>query len=366
MMTQTPDTRPMALAGFLLLMAFMVLAMAVIGAITRLTESGLSMVEWRPLIGTLPPLTDGEWRRVFDLYRQTPEYQIKNAGMGLEQFQTIFFWEWFHRLWGRLIGVVFAVGALALWLSGRLPAAYRGRMLGFFALGGAQAVLGYYMVQSGLIDRPSVSQYRLAAHLGLALIIFTLLWVQAVAILRAGAPITAQPAGFGRLAMAALALLAVTILWGAFVAGLDAGFAYNTWPLMAGDLLPPEAHGLSPWALNLTENVAMVQFLHRWLAAGTVILLLVLAWRAQASAGAVTRRLGAGVAAMGLTQAGLGIATLLAGVPVWLGAAHQAGAVILLALVSWLVLESRRRAYAPSPAAVAASGSQSGPSINAA
>jgi len=338
--TAARDTRPIAV--WLLVCAAMVFAMTIIGAITRLTESGLSMVEWRPLIGTLPPLSDAEWQRVFDLYRQTPEYRINNAGMTLAQFQEIFFWEWFHRVWGRLIGVVFVVPFLWFWASGRIPRPLLPKLFGLLALGAAQGVLGWYMVRSGLVDRPSVSQYRLAAHLGLAVLIFGLLVWLALDLLRGvrRPALLAGAAGVRRHAWAAIALVAVTIFWGALVAGIDAGLAYNTFPLMDGRMLPPEALSLTPAWLNLFENTAMVQFVHRWLGIATGVVVLALWWRGrQVAASGIDREAGliGGLAAatgiMVLVQIGLGIATLLLYVPIPLAAAHQAGALILLTLL---------------------------------
>ena len=330
-------TAPTAVIVWLIACAGMVFAMTVIGAITRLTESGLSMVEWRPLIGAIPPLSDAEWQRVFDLYRDTPEYRLRNAGMGLEAFKTIFFWEWLHRLWGRLIGVVFAVPFLWFWLRGRLPRGMAPKLFGLLVLGGLQGVLGWYMVQSGLIDRPSVSHYRLAAHLGLALVIYALLVWLILDAIRGGRPAAARAGGH---AWGTLGVLAVTIVWGAFVAGMDAGLAYNTWPLMGGVLLPPEAWALSPAWLNAVDNTAMVQFIHRWLGIVTLLAALSLAW------GCVRNDrpgLGAAVAAASVAQVGIGIATLLTAVAIPVAALHQAGAVVLLTLVVSVIWVGRGR-----------------------
>lgn len=341
-------------AFWLLGCAGMVFAMAVIGAITRLTESGLSMVEWRPLIGTLPPLSDAEWQRVFDLYRQTPEYRLVNAGMSLEAFREIFFWEWLHRLWGRLIGIVFAVPFLWLWLTGRIPRPLMPRLLVVLALGAGQALMGWYMVQSGLVDRPSVSQYRLAAHLGLAFLIYGLLVWLALGLLDDGRDRPAVASALRRHTWISLGIAAVTVLWGAFVAGLDAGLAYNTFPLMNGALLPPEAFNLMPAWLNAFENTALVQFIHRWLGMATAVVVLVLAWRGRLIPGNVGRlAIAAGV--MALLQVALGIATLLLAVPIVLGALHQAGALVLVTLLLWLAFECRvRPAVSSDPASGAA------------
>lgn len=327
----------------------MVFAMAVIGAITRLTESGLSMVVWEPLIGVIPPLNQVEWNRVFDLYKQTPEYVLENAGMTLAAFKGIYFWEWFHRLWGRLIGLVFALPLLWFWLRGDVARADPGggtlkwKLLGLLALGGLQGVLGWYMVMSGLVDRPSVSQYRLAAHLSAAILIYLLLVWVGLGLLR--------PKGDGAIVSrslrlhgwAALAMVGVTAFWGALVAGLDAGMAYNTFPLMDGHVLPPEAWSLNPPSINFFENTAMVQFTHRWLAQITALFLLLLWVRGRIeglSGRAATAA--ASVAAMVLLQVSLGVGTLLMRVPIPLAAAHQAGALLLLTAVLWFLHETRR------------------------
>ena len=333
-----------AIAYWLLACAAMVFAMAVIGAVTRLTGSGLSMVEWRPLIGALPPLSEAEWQRVFDLYRETPEYQKINAGMGLEAFKQIFFWEWFHRLWGRSIGLVFALPFAWFWLTGRIARPLLPRLIGFLVLGGLQGLLGWYMVKSGLVDRPSVSHYRLAAHLGLAVLIYGLLVWQAWELLVRTAPVAA--AGLRRHMLVATVLVAVTMLWGAFVAGLDAGLAYNSFPLMDGHFLPPEAWNLIPVWLNPLDNTALVQFIHRWLAIGTAVVVLAMWLRSRSAEPAL--RLATGLAAIiaGL-QVLLGIATLLAEVPVSLGAAHQAGALVLLTALLWCVYVTRRNPERP-------------------
>ena len=330
-----------AIGWWLLACAAMVFAMAVIGAITRLTGSGLSMVEWRPLIGALPPLNEAEWQRVFDLYRATPEYQKINAGMGLDAFKEIFFWEWFHRLWGRTIGLVFAVPFFWFWLTGRIARPLLPRLIGFLVLGGLQGLLGWFMVKSGLVDRPSVSHYRLAAHLGLAVLIYALLVWQAWELLVRTAPVAA--AGLRRHMLAATALVAVTMLWGAFVAGLDAGLAYNSFPLMDGRLLPPEAFSLVPLWSNPFDNTALVQFLHRWLAIATAVAVLALWLRARSAPRPLGRAAGL-AAGIAVAQVALGIATLLLEVPVALGAAHQAGALILLTALLWCLFTARRTA----------------------
>jgi len=320
---------------WLLICAAMILLMAVIGAITRLTESGLSIMEWAPISGALPPFSDAEWQRLFSLYQQIPEYQQVNRGMGLDEFKTIFWWEYIHRLWGRLIGVVFAVPFLWFWLRRRLRRELVPHLLVMFLLGGLQGALGWYMVASGFAARTDVSQYRLVAHLGAAVAIYAyILWVALGLLLPRPEPSTDRRTGRLRRLLAGLAgLVALTMAAGGFVAGLDAGFIYNTFPLMDGRLVPDDYGALRPWILNLFENVAAVQFDHRVLATLTAAAAfglwlysrrLHLAPRARAACTLVL----AGTAG----QFALGIAALVLVVPVWLGALHQAGALILLAL----------------------------------
>ncbi|WP_157618939.1 COX15/CtaA family protein [Skermanella stibiiresistens] len=334
-----------AIATWLLICCGMVFAMAVIGAVTRLTESGLSMVEWKPLIGILPPLTETEWNRVFDLYRETPEYRYVNAGMGLEEFKHIFFWEWFHRFWGQMIGFVFLLPFLWFWATKRIPKGLMPTLVGLFLLGGLQGGIGWFMVVSGLVDRPSVSHYRLALHLGVAFLIFALmLWV-ALGLLDPkpeGSRSAAAPA-LRRHAGLALGLVAVTAAWGAFVAGLDAGMIYNTWPLMGGQIIPSDMWFLNPAPLNFVENHAGVQFTHRWLAMVTGLVVLGLWWRAgKADIGPRGHRLGQAVGVMVVVQIALGIATLLTVVAIPLAAVHQAGALTLIALLVWFRHEVKR------------------------
>ena len=318
--------------------AFMVFAMAIIGAITRLTESGLSMVEWRPLIGTIPPLNAEEWQRVFDLYRDTPEYRYKNAGMGIDQFKEIFFWEWFHRVWGRLIGLVYAVPFFWFLLRRQVPIGFHGRLWLLLFLGGLQGVIGWYMVESGLVDRPSVSHYRLAMHLGMATIIFGLLVMTAQQIAQAHRPVveTIKKPVLRRHGWFSLVCLSITIVWGAFVAGLDAGLFYNSFPLMNGAWLPNEIFDVRPLVIGFFDNPALVQFSHRYLAMATTLVLVVLAVRAmgQTNATPSVRYLGLGIGVMALMQTSLGIATLLSQVWIPLAALHQAGALVLVALMA--------------------------------
>lgn len=297
--------------------AFMVFAMAVIGAITRLTESGLSMVEWKPLIGAIPPLSDAEWERVFALYKATPEFIHKNSWMELADFKEIFFWEWFHRLWGRLIGLVYALPLAWFWIKNQIPQGYKPRLLMLLALGGAQGVMGWFMVMSGLVDRPDVSHFRLAAHLLLAIVIFcSLLWVAF------DLNPKDDPAGTfcqKRHGWATCAVLFVTIMWGAFTAGLDGGLLYNTWPKMDAHWIPPEVTGL----FAVTHDPGAVQFFHRWIAIAAAGLTLWFAYRRKNIA----------LTVMVLVQVALGIGTVMSQVNITMAALHQAGALILIGLM---------------------------------
>lgn len=324
-----------SVAYWLFACAAMVFAMAIVGAVTRLTESGLSMVEWRPLIGSLPPLSQAEWERVFALYQQSPEYTLKNAGMDLAAFKQIFFWEWLHRLWGRLIGLVYALPMAYFALRGRLTGGLMPLALVALALGAAQGLWGWYMVQSGLVDRPSVSQYRLAGHLSLAFAIYVLLiWTgcKALRLPSFGLRLGDRPAGG---VLVSLTLLGLTVFWGALVAGLDAGLAYNTFPLMDGALLPQGVFSILPAWKNPFENTALVQFIHRWLAIAAALSILWWAHRLtkRGLAGPVSR-LAAAAMAMVCLQVGLGIATLLSHVALPLGVLHQGGALVLTGLLT--------------------------------
>jgi cytochrome c oxidase assembly protein subunit 15 len=331
-------------ANWLLLCAAMVFAMAIIGAITRLTESGLSITEWKPISGAIPPLSEAQWLAEFEKYKQIPEYQVMNRGMSLEEFKHIFFWEWFHRLWGRLIGVVFAVPLIWFAVKGMISRPMLPRLVGLFLLGGLQGFIGWFMVQSGLSERTDVSHYRLAMHLSMALILYALLIRTALGLRHPGAGPRAELAPLVWHGRAALALVAITVVWGAFVAGLDAGFAYNTWPLMNGDFMPPEVWNLSPAWLNFLENTATVQFTHRWLAIVTALAVLTYVWRIgqRSDVAARAKTVALGLAAGVLAQVGLGITTLLLAVPVALGSAHQGGAMVVIGLLVWSLHTLRR------------------------
>lgn len=338
---------PRAVALWLLGVAGLIWIMVAIGGATRLTGSGLSIMEWAPLSGTLPPLTQAEWQRLYDLYRTIPQYGLLNAGFGMEGFQRIFWLEWLHRFWGRLIGLAYLGGFLFLWWRGAIPRALMPRLFLLFALGGLQGAIGWFMVASGFqADRTAVSPYRLVLHLGMAFVLFGLVLWTALSLLRAPVRVAERQGTVRRQVQAAFWLAALTMLAGGFVAGTRAGFTWNTFPLMDGALLPPGYFDLSPPWENLTKNLAAVQWNHRLLATLTLL-------AAAGAAAAAWRRLPPGLArgavlgfaAAVLLQYGLGVATLLAVVPVGLGTLHQAVAVGVLAagLLAWHALREPRR-----------------------
>lgn len=328
---------PKALAIWLFLCAAMVFAMTTIGAITRLTESGLSITEWKPFIGAIPPLNDAEWNHVFDLYKQTPEFQKKNFWMNLPDFQRIFFWEWFHRLWGRMIGLTFALPLAFFWARGMIPRGVGPKLLGLLALGGAQGFMGWYMVKSGLVDQPDVSHYRLAAHLSLALLILSLtVWLALSLIHRPGR----VDKRIHLHTWISLAFVAATIFWGALTAGLNGGYIYNdAFPLVDGKLLPRDFWSECTPATNLVANLVAVQFVHRYLAMTSVLVVLSLWLHA-----AFRKKTFAAMHALGLmifVQLGLGIATLMSVVDIHIAATHQAGAMVVLILLVACLYETK-------------------------
>jgi len=322
-----------AVAWWLFACCAMVFLTMVVGGVTRLTHSGLSIVEWKPLIGALPPLSHADWLELFAKYQQTPEFIKRNHDMTLDGFQFIFWWEWAHRLLGRSIGVVFFLPYVWFLLRGKLRGALAAKVFGFFILGGLQGAMGWYMVKSGLVDDPRVSQYRLAAHLGLAFLLFGLMGWTGLGMLqqRAVAPTLTLTRRLGNWLVA---LVFIMVLSGALVAGIHAGLAYNTFPLMNGDFVPPEIFMVDPLWLNFFTNMATVQFDHRMIAWALMGLIPWFSWRIwnetpEARPAAVLLTLWLAV------QVSLGVATLLLQVPVALAAAHQAGAMVLFGLLLW-------------------------------
>ena len=324
-------------AGWLFVCAALVFVMVVVGGVTRLTHSGLSIVEWQPLVGALPPLSQADWETLFAKYRETPEFRLVNFAMDLEGFKRIFWWEYAHRLLGRVIGAVFLIPYLWFLWRGRLDRRLAWQLAGVLLLGALQGALGWYMVQSGLVADPRVSHFRLTAHLGVALAIFSAeLWI-ALNLLR-----PRGEAGASRAALALFGTIFVMALAGGMVAGLRAGSAYNTFPLMNGNFVPPEILMLEPWWRNFFYNMATVQFVHRAIAWLLILWVPWFWWRALATSLEPRQRLACHLLLATLAlQVALGIATLVLAVPVALAAAHQAGAVLLLGASLWVASELR-------------------------
>ena len=329
-----------AVRAWLLVIALLVIAMVAVGGATRLTDSGLSITEWRPIMGTLPPLSTADWASAFEKYKQIPEYREVNHGMSLAEFKTIFWWEWGHRLLGRVIGLAFAVPMIWFWWQRRIPPGYHARLALLFALGGLQGFIGWYMVQSGLSERVGVSQYRLALHLCVAFLILAgLVWTYLdLAPQRTEIVFSSAPSGTWSLAAALTVLLFLQVALGAFVAGTKAGLIYTTWPLMEEQFIPDGLYSLSPWYVSLFEDHLTIQFNHRMLAYGLIVLAGVHAFRVarldddRVSASALL------LAVLMVVQAGLGIWTLLSvdgAIPIGLGIMHQTLAAILFATSVW-------------------------------
>jgi cytochrome c oxidase assembly protein subunit 15 len=332
------------IAAWLLACCALVFAMVVVGGVTRLTGSGLSIVEWEPLVGTIPPLSQSDWEELFEEYQATPQYRKVNRDMSLDEFKGIFWWEYIHRLLGRAIGVVFFVPFVWFLARRRIERPLAWKLGGIFILGALQGGMGWYMVMSGLVDDPRVSQYRLVAHLGLAFLIFgAMLWTALDLLCPARAVLTPARRRLARHASGLTALIFLMVLSGGFVAGIRAGHAYNTFPLMNGHLVPPEIFMLEPWWANLFNNMATVQFNHR-LIAWLLILLVPALWFASRRAALPHRaRLAANTLLVLLAlQVALGIGTLLLVVPVPLAAAHQGGAVLVFGASLWFAHALRK------------------------
>ena len=339
-----PDATP-AVGRWLLLCCAMVAAMVILGGATRLTESGLSIVNWRPISGIMPPLNTSEWQALFDAYRLSPEFKRANFWMTLDDFKTIFWLEYLHRLWGRLIGLVFLIPFLWFLFRGHMSRAFSMHLIGLFVLGGLQGLMGWYMVRSGLVDQPSVSQYRLAAHLVLAFLIYGwLLWLALRCLWPTSGSQELETKRFRGHAISVVALAMLTVTAGAFVAGLDAGLAYNTFPKMGDQWVPEGLMRLQPWWINFFENTATVQFVHRMLGM-TIMAVAIVLWvrvrRAKMENRA--RRLIELLAAVVSAQAAIGVATLLHQVPVGLGVLHQGGALVVFTLAILVLYELGNR-----------------------
>ncbi len=326
------QARPLV-AVWLLVVAAMVAAMVLLGGATRLTHSGLSMVQWQPLMGILPPVGEVAWQEVFERYKAFPEYRKINQGMTLSEFKGIFYFEYYHRVLGRAIGLVFAVPFLWFLASGRIERRRWAVLFGLFIAGGLQGLIGWWMVKSGLVDQPDVSHYRLTVHLGMAFVIFAgLIWA-ALDLLAKQPPLRSSPREGRIWSWLILTMIFLQVCSGALVAGLDAGLVYNTFPMMNEYWLPPELADLSPGWLNVFENVVTVQFDHR-IGAYLITLLLVGLWfrmpHLEHSETAPPARQALRLTLLALAlQLALGVATLLWGVPVALAVLHQGGALLL-------------------------------------
>ncbi|MDH5479951.1 MAG: COX15/CtaA family protein [Nitrosomonas sp.] len=328
------------IAIWLLICCALVFAMVVVGGVTRLTDSGLSIVEWQPIVGTMPPVTDSDWDELLEKYRESPQYQKVNKGMSVDEFKSIFWWEYFHRLLGRLIGLVFFVPFVYFLVKKQIDKPLGIKLSGMFILGGLQGFMGWYMVMSGLVNDPHVSQYRLTAHLGLAFIIFAgLFWIALDLISpdRDHHTITEPLKRLRRFSIGLTSLIFIMVLSGGFVAGIRAGLAYNTFPLMNGHFIPPEIFMLEPWYRNFFDNMATVQFDHRLIAWILAFLVPLFWFKAMKSELSNTTRLACHLLLIMLViQISLGIATLLNFVPIPLAASHQGGAVLLFAAALWV------------------------------
>lgn len=315
--------------------------MIVVGGITRLTQSGLSMVEWEPIMGVIPPIGEGAWMDVFNKYRTSPEYLKINAGMSLDAFKSIFYWEYGHRVLGRVIGLIYFVPLLFFFFKGMVPKEWFAKLFGLFVLGGLQGLMGWYMVKSGLVDIPHVSQYRLTAHLGLAIVIFMCMLWFAMDFLR-GQVLHGQASGsYLRTSLLAVFIIFVMMLSGGFVAGTKAGFIMNTFPTMNGEWVPSSWMAMTPAWRNLFENAVTIQFVHRFIAVLVVIAVFAsfIVARKQSF-----KTHNVWVVAIMFIQVVLGISALVMKVPLILGAAHQAGAVALLSAALYAAHTARKRA----------------------
>jgi len=324
----TTDFYDRWIARWLTLCALVIFGMILLGGVTRLTDSGLSMVEWSPIMGIIPPLSEADWQIAFEKYKQYPEFQKINFDMGLDGFKVIFLYEYLHRVLGRLIGLLYFVPLVVFWVKGMVKPSLRGHLALLLILGGCQGLMGWYMVKSGLVDRPDVSQYRLTAHLGLALLVYGyMVWL----ILRLVNPRRLIPSMPLRWPIALVCLVYVMALSGGFVAGTDAGYAYPTWPLMGSSFFPPMLYEQG-W-LSAFEQVTTIHFNHRMLAYGVVGILIGVALTSYLRSSDATVRFAALL--MGgavFLQASLGVATVLSQVAIPVAASHQGGAVILLTM----------------------------------
>jgi cytochrome c oxidase assembly protein subunit 15 len=342
-MTDTPSQKPIAI--WLLVCCATVFGMVVLGGVTRLTGSGLSMVEWAPIMGALPPLNQAEWNEAFRLYQQYPEFQLKNFSMNLDDFKSIFWFEYSHRLLGRAIGLMFFIPFMFFLFTGRIQKTLTPKLIAMFILGGLQGLMGWYMVKSGLVNDPHVSQYRLTAHLSLAIIIYAYMFWVALELLYPGPEpgTTAEGQKLFRLSLIISFAIFLTMVTGAFVAGTRAGFAFNTFPLMDGQLIPDGLFYEKPLWRNFFENIVTVQFDHRVMATVLFVVIPLFWWKAAGRTTQPRIKTGLNLLLIALIiQLALGISTLLLVVPVALAAAHQGGALVLLTASLFVNQQLRR------------------------
>jgi cytochrome c oxidase assembly protein subunit 15 len=322
--------------NWLYCVCLLIFVMVIVGGATRLTDSGLSITEWKPLLGAIPPLNAADWQIAFDKYRQIPEYTLINKGMSLSEFQFIYWWEWGHRFLGRLIGLFVALPLAFFWVTGRLEPYMKPRLVLLFILGGMQGVIGWWMVKSGLVERVDVSQYRLAIHLTLACVIFAYaMWLARGLAIHSEEHATSAVTSFAPIIVFAIVL---QIFLGALVAGLDAGLAFNDWPLMDGAVIPTDLWVQSPAIINAFENPKTVQFIHRMSAYAVLLLIVMQMIAAYAStSGNTHKRRTLVLVGLGIAQAAIGIITLVMQVPMSWALMHQGGAVVLLgfAIAHW-------------------------------
>ena len=340
----TDQSNPMALNRmmvryWLYFICILVAAMVVVGGATRLTDSGLSITEWKPLLGIIPPLSGADWLSEFEKYKLIPEYTQINKGMSLGEFKFIYWWEWGHRFLGRIIGFIFAIPMLFFWFTNRLEPGLKPRLLLLLALGGLQGFIGWWMVSSGLVERTDVSQYRLAIHLIVACFIFAYaMWIARTLIPSQ----MDRPLKIARtLAPIIVAGILLQIFLGGLVAGLDAGFAFNDWPLMDGAIIPASLFVVEPWWLNFFENIKLVQFTHRMGAyALTALIIVNYLMVLNPATGPLHRKTAMVMVLIALAQGALGVITLMLQVPLNWALFHQAGAVILLGygIIHWRAL----------------------------
>lgn len=316
------------IAYWLFFSAAVIFGMILLGGVTRLTNSGLSMVDWKPLMGMIPPMSEADWQHMFWKYQQFPEYQKINMGMSLDEFKSIFMYEYLHRMLGRLIGVIFIVPFLFFYFSKRIRAGLTPKLVLMLIGGGCQGLLGWYMVKSGLVDKPDVSQYRLSAHLGAAVLIYSFILWTAFGLV---SPKAKQPVQLRTFSYSLSGLIFLMILSGGLVAGTKAGFAYPTWPLMGDSFIPPGLYSMAPAWLSAFEDITTIQFNHRIFAYLIVALVLIFATKALKADIQGPARIGI-FALVGflVLQVSLGISTLIFYMPVPVAAAHQVGAVALL------------------------------------